>query len=222
MGFVTRSRIAPRGDNHGWTRIDTDKRVSFVAGVRRPRTMPATVRPKAFPNRSAALTADFADVADEQVAEGLADLPDLLFHARVILTRSRIAPRGGNHRWTRIHTDPVPWSSGPLYLWSDVADEELGGWPVAALLFSGTTRSVRAARSVVRSRRPPCGRDEVHHLFPTHASAARPGCHSGRMDPVGVAAPRSRGSPVRRTPPPLAPYPGRRRTRFARCASSGR
>ncbi len=42
-------RIAPRGGNHGWTRIDTDRWDSFVAGVRRPRTMPATVRPRAVP-----------------------------------------------------------------------------------------------------------------------------------------------------------------------------
>jgi len=118
MGFVTRSRIAPRGDNHGWTRIDTDKCVSFVAGVRRPRTMPATVRPKAFPNRSAALTADFADVADEEAAVSLSELPDLLFQAMGYVMRSRIAPRGGNHRWTRIHTDPVPWSFGLFCPWS--------------------------------------------------------------------------------------------------------
>ena len=82
---------------------------------RSPRIVLKPGRPIAFPNGSAALTADFADVADEQVAEGLADL---LFQAMGYVMRSRIAPQGGNHGWTRIHPDPVPWSFGLLCLWT--------------------------------------------------------------------------------------------------------
>ena len=52
MGFLMCSGVAPRGGNHGWTRIDTDKWGSFVAGVRRPRTMPANVPPTCPPSGS--------------------------------------------------------------------------------------------------------------------------------------------------------------------------
>jgi hypothetical protein len=45
-------------------------------------------RPKAFPNPSAFLTADFADDADEEMAVSLSELPVLLFQAMRFLTRS--------------------------------------------------------------------------------------------------------------------------------------
>jgi len=45
-------------------------------------------RPKAFPNRSAALTADVADDAGKETAAGLPELPVLLFQAMRFLTRS--------------------------------------------------------------------------------------------------------------------------------------
>ena len=64
-------------------------------------------RRKALTNRSAALTADFADVADEEATAGLAELPLLLFQARLILMRSCNVSFGGNHGLTRVHTDPV-------------------------------------------------------------------------------------------------------------------
>ena len=75
-----------------------------------PRIVLKPRRPKAFPNGSAALTADFADLADEEATAVPSELPALLFQAMGFVTRFRIAPRGGNHGWTRIHTDPVPWS----------------------------------------------------------------------------------------------------------------
>ena len=45
LRVVMRSRLAWRVSNHGWTRIDTDKCGSFVAGVRRPRRMQEVRRP---------------------------------------------------------------------------------------------------------------------------------------------------------------------------------
>jgi len=54
------------------------------------------------------LTADFADVAEEEWAVSLSELPDLLFQAMGFVMRSRIAPRGVDHGWTRIYTDTVP------------------------------------------------------------------------------------------------------------------
>ncbi len=44
-----------------------------------------------------------------------------LFQAMGFVTGSRIAPLGGNHGWTRIHTDPVPWSFGLLCPWSSTS-----------------------------------------------------------------------------------------------------
>ena len=75
------------------------------------------LRKPRFP-RLGFLTADFADLADEEAAVSLSDLPGLLFQAIGFVMDSGIAPRGGNHGWTRIHTDPVLWSFGPLYIWT--------------------------------------------------------------------------------------------------------
>jgi len=44
-----------------------------------------------------------------------------LVQAMGFVTGSRIAPLGGNHGWTRIHTDPVPWSFGLLCPWSSTS-----------------------------------------------------------------------------------------------------
>ena len=54
-----------------------------------------------------------ADVADEETAAGLSELPVLLFQAMGFVMRSGIAARGFNHGWTRIHTDPVLWCVVP-------------------------------------------------------------------------------------------------------------
>ena len=86
---------------HEWERLGCSR-------GRPPRIVLKPRRPKALPNGSAALTADVADVADEEAATVLSELPGLLFQAIGFVMRSRIAPRGGNHGWTRIHTDKVP------------------------------------------------------------------------------------------------------------------
>ena len=103
----------PRGVNHEGTRMGTawcSRGRPPSPRLRRaspPRILLKPGRPKAVPNRSAALTADFADVADEEATTGLTELPDLLFQATRFVMRSRIAPCGFNHGWTRIHTDEL-------------------------------------------------------------------------------------------------------------------
>ena len=79
---------------------------------RPPRIVLKPRRPKAVRAFARFLTADVADIADEETAAGLSELPVLLFQALGFVMLSRIAPRGGNHGWTRIHTDELGGAGG--------------------------------------------------------------------------------------------------------------
>ena len=74
---------------------------------RLPRTITRVFPPKAFPDRSAFLTADVADGADEEMAVSLSELPVLLFQATWFVTRPNMAcmvATTDGHGFTRIQS----------------------------------------------------------------------------------------------------------------------
>ena len=112
---------------------------------RPPRIVLKPRRPKAVRAFARFLTADVADGADEETAAGLSELPVLLFQALGFVMLSRIAPRVGNHGWTRIHTDEL---GGRVA--EGVSDDPRGAPSATSHAFCDESRSGDSRRNVSR------------------------------------------------------------------------